>query len=552
MVSGRIATLGMNTGTLADDSAAIKAAAEQAAQLAAQQVAQQAAQQAALANGNAQIVPGQADPNNPNAINVVDYASQVAANPSLGINGDDPSTPQNENMSLVDQTKNQTPDIAAGLVANATPMAVQPTVAATTVDTVDPKAAATYTAEQTAAQVAQQDMTAAQGTVSDNALITGDNIAQHDMVGMSTGVNADGSINPTGQALQQFASVNLSNVIDTSTASGKALAEQLGVNGYVDSKATVQGQLDLLQAQFSDENGNPKIPTWAAGTARNVSKIAAFSGMTGTAATAAMATALMESSVSIAQSDATFFQTLTVQNLTNQQQQVINTANVLAKMDEQNVDNRMAAAIQNSKNFLEMDLANLTNEQQSKVINNQNRVNSILEDAKAVNAQRLFTAQSENDTNQFYDQLNTQIKQYNASQTLDADKFNATMSDSREKFYKEMQYNIDIANANWRQTVELQEDTQAFQAATQDVKNMVDISTAQLNQIWDRSDALLDYVWKSSESQKDRDAALAGAKLKAKTSQSNANMTAIGSLAGTFIGSETGQSVIKSVFGGLF
>jgi hypothetical protein len=41
-----------------------------------------------------------------------------------------------------------------------------------------------------------------------------------------------------------------------------------------------------------------------------------------------------------------------------------------------------------------MDLKNLDNEQQARVINNQSRIQSILEDAKAVNAERLFTAES--------------------------------------------------------------------------------------------------------------------------------------------------------------
>jgi hypothetical protein len=350
----------------------------------------------------------------------------------------------------------------------------------------------------------------------------------------------------------------MSNIIDTSTAAGKLLAERLGDGNYLDSKATLKGQLDILQSEFVDPNtGEPKIPSWAAGTARNVSKIAAFKGMSGTAATAAMSQALLEASIPIAQSDAQFFQTLTVQNLTNKQQSIINTANVLSKMEQTNVDNRMAAAIQNAKAFLDMDMKNLDNEQQTRVINNQARIQSILEDAKQENAKRLFVAESQNDMDKFYDNLNVQIAQFNSSQALDADQFNSTMADSREKFYKEMQYNVNIANAKWRQTVEIQEDQQQYEAAALDVKNMYDISSDTLNQIWDRSDALLDYAWKSSEARKDRKAAVSLAILQGNIQSDLEDQKGLGALAGLAFsdilkgsGSATsGGSTILGLFG---
>ncbi len=159
-----------------------------------------------------------------------------------------------------------------------------------------------------------------------------------------------------------------------------------------------------------------------------------------------------------------------------------------------------------------------------------------------------FNAEQEN----FYDQLNTQISQFNSSQLFEKDKFDATMEDSREKFYKEMQYNIALSNAKWRQTVQLQEDQQKFEAATLDTKNMFDLNINQLNQLWDRSDSLLDYLWKSSESQKDREATLALNKIKIKADSKNADKTAIGQLLGTFIGSDTGGKVLSSIFDGLF
>lgn len=441
--------------------------------------------------------------------------------------------PNNPNLAL-----GQTPNVQAGQVGN-----------------VAPTDANSYDVTKTEDKVANNQMTGAQGTVSDQAQIK--DVPQADTTGIATGVNKDGTVNELGQKLKEYASQNMSNVIDTSTAAGKLLAQQLGDGNYVDSKATLQGQLELLQAQFVDPaTGEPKIPSWAAATARNVSKIAAFSGMTGTAATAAMSQAIMEASLPIAQADSQFFQTLTVKNLDNKQQSTINAANVLAKFEQTNLDNRMTAAVQNAQAFLAMDMKNLDNKQQAAVINNQARIQSILTDANAENVKGQFMAESQNTLDQFYSSLNTQISQFNASQTLDADKFNSTMEDSRQKFYSEQQYNIAVANANWRQQVQLQDDQQKYEAATTDVKNMVDISVNQLNQLWDRSDALLDYAWKTSEGEKDRAAQIAIAQLgaqsqmaMAKMQQKGQNMAGLGQLAGAFIGSKTFENMVGGLFG---
>lgn len=424
-----------------------------------------------------------------------------------------------------------------------------PTVNPETVQQQTPTEAHGYDTTKTQDQVAQNQMEGAQGTVSDGAVIDANEVPQADTTGIATGVNKDGTVNELGQALQKYASQNMSTVIDTSTAAGKLLAEQLGDGNYIDSKATLQGQLEMLQSQFVDPTtGEPKIPSWAAATARNVSKIAAFSGMTGTAATAAMSQALLEASLPIAQADSQFFQTLTVKNLDNKQQATLNAATVLAKFEQTNLDNRMTAAVQNAQAFLQMDMKNLDNKQQAAVINNQSMIQSILADANAENVKNQFMAQSQNDVDKFYASLNTQIAQFNSSQTLQADQFNANLEDSRQKFYSDQQYNIAVANANWRNQIQLQDDQQKYEAATTDVKNAVDISVNQLNQIWDRADSLLDYAWQTQEKAKDREAAIAMAKLQANT----AKKTAIGGAIGTVVGSFVGSDTFSDMVGGLF
>lgn len=489
-------------------------------------------------------------------INVADYSGQQALNPELpgGTSMVDANAATDYgDAAQIDGSKYTQYDYQDQTAQTGTAQTVATTAQA---DQVQAKDAQTVDAQTTYDQVANEDMTAAQGQINQNNLVTA---PQADMQGLSTGRNADGSINYTGQALNESVTQNMSNVIDTSTAAGKALAEKLGQFNYVDSKATMKGQLELLQQEFTDENGNPKIPAWAAATARSVGRIAAFKGMTGTAATAAMAQALMEASLPIAQQDSQFFQTLTIQNLTNKQAQVLNKANVLAKFDLTNLDNRMTAAVENAKAFLQMDLANLSNEQQARIINTQNRVQSILEDAKAINTARMFNADQQNQMSMFYDNLNSNIQMFNAEQLnamnqfnaaeqnemtmFNADqinsmtKFNEEMKMRADEFYKTMQYNVDVSNANWRQEITLQDNLFKYNAAATDIKNKFDISQESLNRIWDRSDALLDYLWKSGENDEQRDHELTLYKMK----EEFADEEGMGSIFGSIFGDAAGS-----------
>jgi hypothetical protein len=355
---------------------------------------------------------------------------------------------------------------------------------------------------------------AQQGQVRDEAII---DPAQGDIQGTATGRNEDGTVNEVGLALNDAQTQSISTVIDTSTVSGKLLAQELGEGNYTDAKATVQGQLEILSKQFTDPaTGEPKIPSWAAGVARNVSRVAAFKGMTGTAATAAMSQAIMEASLPIAQQDAQFFQTATMQNLDNRQQMAVQKAQVLSNLQLANLDARMTAAVNNSKSFLQMDLANLDNAQQAEIVNTQARVQSILEDSKAENAARLFRAESQNDFTKFYDQLDSQIDMFNNEQrnamarfntgeVNDASEFNAQLENQREQFYRDMQYQVDLANARWRQTVETNNTEMQFRAAQTDVQNIVNLTDEGLNRLWDREDAILAYSQENMESEKDRE-----------------------------------------------
>ena len=377
--------------------------------------------------------------------------------------------------------------------------------------------AATYNASTVTDRISDEiySVDTATGEIDADNLVDADEI-QIDMQGSATGMNADGSINYTGGALNDVALQSISTILDTSSVSGKLAAQALGEGNYIDSKATIQGQIDILSKKFVGPDGQPRIPTWAAPIARELSRTMTFKGMTGTAATAAMSQAIMEATIGIDEKEANFFQTVTMQNLNNRQQQVINKATVLAQFDTANLTARENAAVTNAKAFLQMDLSNLSNEQQSAVIDAQSRVQALFEDQQSINAQRLFTAETQNDFTKFYDQLSTNVEIFNAEQMNamrkfntgeinDIAEFNATMEDSRQKFYSNMQYQIDTANAKWRQTVELENTKMLFEASATDVKNMLNITQESQNQIWDRVDSMLDYLWKSSENEAQRD-----------------------------------------------
>jgi len=473
-------------------------------------------------------------------IKMAQEAGMAASNAQIQAIIDDPAEWLKTNgASLIDKTPTLDPDTTGTLLDPTSPdylLGKDPSVTvatagdASSVGSVINPDTATYDASTTANQLGTDATTvnAATGEIRDENLV---DAAQIDMTGAATGVNADGTTSVTGEALNDFATQNISNIIDTTTISGKLLAQKLGEGNYTDAKATVLGQMKIISDEFKDSNGNPVIPPWAQKLARDTQKTLAFSGITGTAQTAAMSNAIMEATLGIAEKEAVFFQTLTTKNLDNRQEAIINKAAVLAKFEVANLDARQAAAVQNAKAFLEMDLKNLTNEQQAEVINTQAMVDAIFNDQAAINAARLFGAEQTNDMQKYYDNMNAQIslqnaeqinqmKRFNAGEINDGSEFNAKLEQSRQEFYANMQYNLDLANAKWRQEVATTNTEMEFEAATLDVKNTLDLSTEAMTRMWDRVDNLLDYIFKGWNAEADRDATILGAEIRAQASSS--------------------------------
>lgn len=470
------------------------------------------------------------------------------------------------NMSLADLIEQNNvaidPDAAGTTLDPTDPKYLLGESPAYTADTVDTTAvvddvvatdAATYEASTTNDLiVGNEDATAEgiTGTISDDNLVVA---AEIDMQGAATGVNADGTTSEVGNALNDYAVQDISTIIDTSTIAGKLLAQKLGEGNYTDAKATILGQMEIISAEFKDSNGNPVIPPWAQGMARDVSRSMAFSGVSGTAATAAMSNAIMEATLGIADKEAQFFQTLTIENLDNRQEAIINKASVLAKFEVANLDNRQAALVQNAKAFLEMDLRNLDNEQQAEIFNKQAYIDSLFNDQAAENAARLFGAEQTNEMQMLYDKLAATVQmhnvseinsnaQFNAGEINAASRFNAEVEDGRQRFYSEMQYNIDKVNASWRKEVATNNSNMMYDAYAADVKNSFDISQEGLNRMWDRVDSLLDYAFKGANAEADRDVRILMAEIQAQSNSSSGGSGfwgAIASIGGALAGNSS-------------
>ena len=406
------------------------------------------------------------------------------------------------------------------------------------VPTVSTSGPVTYTASTASDKLTENTkVDAATGTIDSDNLVDADNI--------EIDVRAEGEgTGVLGNALNEFATQDISTIIDTSTISGKLLADKLGEGNYTDHKATTLGQMKIISAEFSDSNGNPVVPAWAQGTLREVRKSIAFSGISGTAAIAAYSNAIMEATLGVASEEAAFFQTLTVKNLDNRQQAIINKAQVLSNFELSNLSAREAAAVQNAQSFLQMDLSNLTNEQQAEIINKQAMVQALLEDQGAINAQRIFTSEQKNEFATFYDNLNTQIqlqnateinalKRFNAGEINDAAEFNSQMDAAERQFYANMQFNIDSANAKWRQSVLTTNTAMIFEAMSTDVKNRLDLTQEAQNRLWDSIDNLLDYAFKGAVSDMQFETQLLSAQLGAQAnagSDSSAKWGAFGTI----------------------
>ena len=328
----------------------------------------------------------------------------------------------------------------------------------------------------------------------------------------------------------------------------------------LDSRATVQGQLANISSDIETSlaQGSP-LPAFARGAAEAAKATMQSRGLgSSTMLAEAMAEGILRSSIPIAQADAEVYKQTIFQNLANNQQ----------------------AAVINAQAYLQMDMANLSNNQQANLQNLQAQQQTLLTDNAARNAALQFNATSQNQVNQYYDSLNTNIQQQNAQRaaaisqfntaeenkvaalnaknaTAIADanaqrqsainQFNSTLSDQRQRFNVENQRIIDQSNTVWRRQLNTS-NTQAVNAANEtNAQNLLNLSNFALSSLWQQWRDEASWVNQSSENEANRNHNLAVAALERTTAfdlQNSAQTSALYAMLGSF-----GMSIFSKYVG---
>jgi len=354
----------------------------------------------------------------------------------------------------------------------------------------------------------------------------------------------------TPQTASQFTAATIGTAPTMTAAQGTVTNPMIAAQqslANIDSRATVQGQLENISQdiQTSLSQGTP-LPAFAREAAKATMQARGLGASTMLAE--ALAEGILKSSIPIAQQDADTYKQVIFQNLANNQQ----------------------AAVINAQAYLQMDMTNLSNQQQSNLQNLQARQQTLLTDNAARNAALQFNATSQNQVNQFYDTLSTNIQTQNAQRadaigqfnlaeenkvralnaknaTAVADanaqretaiaQYNKTLSDARERFNVENQRIIDQSNATWRRSINTA-NTQAVNAANEaNAANLLNLSNFGMSALWQQWRDEASWVNTASQNDLNRNHNLAIAALERSTAfdlQNEAQKAALYGLLGQF------------------
>jgi hypothetical protein len=190
-------------------------------------------------------------------------------------------------------------------------------------------------------------------------------------------------------------------------------------------------------------------------------------------------------------------------------------------------------------------------------------VQSLFTDQAAQNAARQFNATSQNQTDQFFQNLGQQANQFNATQqnaqaqfnagqANTVERFNAEMNNQRDQFNAQNQMVIAQSNAQWRRQIATADTAAVNRANELNANAVLDISKTAYDNLWNYYSDTMEWAWTSAENELDRITTIATAKLDsdarkqaADAASSSAAGTAIGSLVGSL-----GSAWIKGSFGG--
>jgi len=330
-------------------------------------------------------------------------------------------------------------------------------------------------------------------------------------------------------------------------------AAKLDLND-IDPRATVLGQMGILNDQL--EGG--KVPGWAQGAVRQTNALMAKRGITGSSMAAeAMTNALLTSVLDVSKDNSAFYQQVTIENLSNQQQTEMTKfgARVDAIFNDQAAENT-------ARNI------NATNENQLNQFYTELAQSVATTNVEIANAIEQFNATAANQSNQFLAELDVAVDKANMEAVNDMAQFDAemvttiaqfteTLKNDREQFNINNQMAIDANNIQWKRDVNTA-NTSSYNAALQyDVQNMLDLQDSALANIWSMYDTLLNMAYKSEETALDREFQLVLQTMKNEMSKAlqdeKSNSDIIASLfnaGASFASTTTGSGLLDKWFGG--
>ena len=303
---------------------------------------------------------------------------------------------------------------------------------------------------------------------------------------------------PAQQTAANYMATTVGTAAPMATAAqGTVTQPMVAQQGQITSDATVQGQLATLQQQVTDSvNQGKELPAWALGAQKLVESNMAKRGLGASSMYAeALAQGVMQSATPIAAADAATYKEMIFQNLNNRQQ----------------------AAVSNAQAYLQMDMTNLSNRQQTVLQNQQVRQAQLFSDQAAANAAAQFNATSQNQVDQFYNNLATTVAtsnaqradamnqfavseankleaqnannatavaQQNAQTEAAVSQFNSQLEDQRQRFNVQNQQVIDQSNAQWRRNINTANTAAANAANQTNAQNLLNMSNFAMSSLW--------------------------------------------------------------------
>ena len=303
---------------------------------------------------------------------------------------------------------------------------------------------------------------------------------------------------PAQQTAANYMATTVGTAAPMATAAqGTVTQPMVAQQGQVTSDATVAGQLEGLQQQVQTAVAQGKdLPAWALGAQKLVESNMAKRGLGASSMYAeALAQGVMQSATPIAAADAATYKEMIFQNLNNRQQ----------------------AAVSNAQAYLQMDMANLNNRQQTALQNQNVRQAQLFSDQAAANAAAQFNATSQNQVDQFYNNLATTVStsnaqradamnqfavseankleaqnannatavaQQNAQTEAAVSQFNSQLEDQRQRFNVQNQQVIDQSNAQWRRNINTANTAAANAANQTNAQNLLNMSNFAMSSLW--------------------------------------------------------------------